>query len=215
MPVAVACPDRDRRIRLAHGHFAAQRGMTPEQVIGKTTVEIMGPEIATWIPERTQKVFDRGETATYERTASLPGLGQRHLHVKAVPDIDEAGKPRGMYVVAHDITDVKEAEAQLAEREKDLRFFAENIPEAIVYVDLELGCTFVNNVFLKTRGFTREFALGKFPPEVYPAAVMETLQPHIDRAIAGEESAYERLLPVGPNKGRWIRVRISPRRGED
>jgi diguanylate cyclase (GGDEF)-like protein/PAS domain S-box-containing protein len=215
IPDAVAYLDRERRILFANRHFAAQRGLTPEQVIGKTTSEIMGADIAAWIAERTQKVFDRGETATYERTTTLPELGQRHLHVKAVPDLDEAGKPRGMYVVAHDITDVKEAEARIAEREKDLRFFAENIPEAIVYVDLELGCTFVNNVFLKTRGFTREFALGKFPPEVYPPEVMATLQPHIDRAIAGEESAYERLLPVGPNSGRWIRVRISPRRGED
>ncbi|HEX5130468.1 MAG TPA: PAS domain-containing protein [Usitatibacter sp.] len=215
IPDAVAYLDRDRRILFANRHFAAQRGVTPADVIGKTTPDIMGAEVAAWIAERTQKVFDHGETATYERTAVLPGIGQRHLHVKAVPDIDESGNARGMYVVAHDITEVKEAEAQLAEREKDLRFFAENIPEAIVYVDLERGCTFVNNVFLATRGFTREFALGKFPPEVYPAEVMETLQPHIDRAIAGEESAYERLLPVGPEAGRWIRVRISPRRGDD
>jgi diguanylate cyclase (GGDEF)-like protein/PAS domain S-box-containing protein len=215
IPDAVAYLNRERRILFANRHFAAQRGITPEEVIGKTTTEIMGPEIAAWIASRTQKVFDEGETVTYERTATLPGAGLRHLHVKAVPDLDEAGRARGMYVVAHDITEVKEAEAQLAEREKDLRFFAENIPEAIVYVDLERGCTFVNNVFLATRGFTREFALGKFPPEVYPPEVMETLQPHIDRAIAGEETAYERQLPTGPQAGRWIRVRISPRRGDD
>src|SRR5207237_6934956 len=132
------------------------------------------------------------------------GLGLRHYRVKAVPDKDEAGAVRGMYVVAHDITEIKEAERLLSAREQDLRFFAENIPEAIVYIDLERGCTFVNNVFLATRGFTREFALGKYPPEVYPAEVMETLQPHIERAILGEETAYERLLPMGPRAGRWI-----------
>jgi PAS domain S-box-containing protein len=115
--------------------------------------------------------------------------------VKGVPDFDESGGVRGMYVVAHDITEVKEAEALLAAREQDLRFFAENIPEAIVYIDLERGCTFVNNVFLATRGFTRAEALGKFPDQVYPREVMETLQPHIERAISGEESAYERLCP--------------------
>ena len=215
IPDAVAYLNRERRILFANRHFAAQRGVTPEEIIGKTSSDIMGPEVAAWIAQRTQKVFDHGETATYERTTTLPGAGLRHLHVKAVPDIDEAGQARGMYVVAHDITDVKQAEAQIAEREKDLRFFAENIPEAIVYVDLKLGCTFVNNVFLATRGFTREFALGKFPPQVYPPEVMQTLQPHIERALAGEESAYERLLPLGPQAGRWIRVRISPRLGDD
>jgi diguanylate cyclase (GGDEF)-like protein/PAS domain S-box-containing protein len=116
--------------------------------------------------------------------------------------------------VAHDISDVKQAERMIAAREQDLRFFAENIPEAIVYVDLALGCTFVNNVFLATRGFTREFALGKFPPQVYPPQVMVELQPHIDRALLGHESAYERLLRLPTGAERWVRVRITPRRGD-
>jgi PAS domain S-box-containing protein len=84
-----------------------------------------------------------------------------------------------------------------------------------VYVDLERGCTFVNNVFLATRGFTREFALGKFPPDVYPAEVMVELQPHLDRAVAGEESTYERLLRLPSGDERWVRVRITPRRDDD
>ena len=168
IPDAVAYLNRERRILFANRHFAQMRGTTPDKIIGLTTPQLLGPDMAAWIKERTQRVFDHGETATYERVAELPDGQLRHFHVKAVPDFDH-GEVRGMYVVAHDITEVKEAQEQLAEREKDLRFFAENIPEAIVYIDLELGCTFVNNVFLATRGFTREYALGKFPKDVYPA----------------------------------------------
>ncbi|HUP97158.1 MAG TPA: PAS domain-containing protein [Usitatibacter sp.] len=214
IPDAVAYLNRERRILFANRHFALQRGTTPEEIVGRTTPELMGEEMASWIKERTQKVFDSGETATYERVARMSDGSERHYHVKAVPDFDESGSVRGMYVVAHDITDVKEAQQQIAAREQDLRFFAENIPEAIVYVDLVLGCTFVNNVFLATRGFTREFALGKFPPEVYPAEVMVELQSHIDRAIAGHESAYERVLRMPTGAERWVRVRITPRRGD-
>ena len=215
IPDAVAYLDRDRRIIFANRHFAQQRGTTPEAIVGLTTPELLGSEMAAWIRERTQKVFERGETATYERIATMPDGAQRYFHVKAVPDLDESGEVRGMYVVAHDITEVKEAQQQLAAREQDLRFFAENIPEAIVYVDLELGCTFVNNVFLATRGFTREFALGKFPPDVYPPDLIAELQPHIDRALQGEESAYERQLRLPSGGERWVRVRITPRRGEN
>ena len=214
IPDAVAYLNRERRIVFANRHFAQQRGTTPEAIIGLTTPELLGPEMAAWIKERTQKVFDRGETATYERIATLPDGGKRYFHVKAVPDLGDSGGVRGMYVVAHDITEVKEAQQALSAREQDLRFFAENIPEAIVYVDLALGCTFVNNVFLATRGFTREFALGKFPPEVYPAHVMVDLQPHIDRALDGHESSYERLLKLPSGVDRWVRVRITPRRAE-
>ena len=211
IPDAVAYFDRGRRLLFANRHFAAQRGLTPADLVGKTTAEILGEDVAAWIRNRTQPVFDMAQTVTYERVAEMPN-GRRHLHVKAVPDLDDAGEVRGMYIVAHDITEVKEAQAQLAAREQDLRFFAENIPEAIVYVDLERGCTFVNNVFLATRGFTREFALGKFPPDVYPREVMAQLQPHLDRALAGHESWYERLLRIPSGEERWVRVRVTPRK---
>jgi PAS domain S-box-containing protein len=214
IPDAVAYLNRERRILFANRHFAQMRGTTPDKIIGLTTPQLLGADMAAWIKERTQRVFDEGETATYERVAELPDGSLRHFHVKAVPDFDH-GVVRGMYVVAHDITEVKEAQELLAEREKDLRFFAENIPEAIVYIDLELGCTFVNNVFLATRGFTREFALGKFPKDVYPPELIAELQPHIDRALTGQTSSYERQLHFAPSVGRWVRVSITPRAGDD
>jgi diguanylate cyclase (GGDEF)-like protein/PAS domain S-box-containing protein len=211
IPEAMAYLDRGRRVLFANREFAAQRGTTPEAIVGRTTAELVGGEVAAWIAEHTQKVFDLGEVATYERDTRMADGSRRCLHVKAVPDADAAGEVRGMYVVAHDITEVKEAQAQLTAREEELRFFAQNIPEAIVFVDLERGCTFVNNVFLATRGITREFAMGKFPADVFGPEIMRELQPHIDAALRGEESSYERRLRLPSGELRWVRVRISPR----
>jgi diguanylate cyclase (GGDEF)-like protein/PAS domain S-box-containing protein len=212
IPDAVAYLNRDRVVLFANRHFAEQRSLTRAQIIGRTTSELMGPETASWIAERTQKVLDHGEEASYERLVRMPNGEDRWCHVKAVPDFDDQGAVRGMYVVAHDIHEVKQAQAQLAAREEELRFFAENIPEAIVYVDLERGCTFVNNVFLATRGFTREYALGKFPEDVYPPQVMAELTPHLDSAARGEESMYERVLRLPSGAERWVRVRVTPRK---
>ncbi|HEX7558838.1 MAG TPA: PAS domain-containing protein, partial [Usitatibacter sp.] len=212
IPDSVAYLDESRTILFANRHFAELRGQRPEQIVGHTTGEVLGAETAAWIAERTQKVFDRGETVTYERLINTPSGEARWFHVKAVPHFGEDGRVIGMYVVSHDIDDVKQAQAQLAAREEELRFFAENIPEAIAYVDLERGCTFVNNVFLETRGFTREYALGKFPEDVYPAAVLEDLRPHIARATRGEETSYERIFRGASGEERWMRVRLTPRR---
>jgi diguanylate cyclase (GGDEF)-like protein/PAS domain S-box-containing protein len=172
----------------------------------------MGPETAAWIAERTQKVFDRGEEATYERVTTSPGGAKQWLHVKAVPHFDPAGAVIGMYVVSHDVTDIKQAQHEAAAREEELRFFADNIPEAIAYVDLERGCTFVNNVFLQSRGFTREFALGRFPEAAYSPEVYDEIKPYLERAMRGEESSYERFFRVPGGADRWVRVRLSPRR---
>ena len=212
IPDSVAYLDRQRVVLFANRHFADQRGLTPEQVIGRTTAQLMGAETAAWIAQRTQRVFDEGVEVTYERLIRMPDGEQRWYHVKAVPDFDGRRAVRGMYVVGHDIHEVKQAQAQVAAREDELRFFAENIPEAIVYVDVDRGCTFVNNVFLATRGFTRDYALGKFPEEVYTEEVMVNLRPHLARARAGEESAYERLLRLPSGVERWVRVRVTPRK---
>ncbi|HUQ29463.1 MAG TPA: PAS domain-containing protein [Usitatibacter sp.] len=212
IPDSVAYLDRNRRILFANRHFAQQRATTQEEIVGRTTTELMGAETAAWIAERTQKVFDRGEEATYERILTLPDGSKSWTHVKAVPHFDPEGSVIGMYVVGHDITEVKEAQQQLAAREEELRFFAENIPEAIAYVDFERGCTFVNNVFLESRGFTREYALGKFPEEAYPPEVYTEVKPHLDRVQGGEESSYERFMKLPSGAERWMRVRLSPRR---
>ncbi len=212
IPDSVAYLDRSRRILFANRHFAQQRGTTQEEIVGRTSTELMGPETAAWIAERTQKVFDRGEVATYERILTLPDGTKSWTHVKAVPHVDANGAVIGMYVVGHDITDVKQAQEALAAREEELRFFAENIPEAIAYVDFERGCTFVNNVFLESRGFTREFALGKFPEEAYPPETYAEIKPHLERVKRGEETSYERYMPLPSGQERWVRVRLCPRR---
>jgi diguanylate cyclase (GGDEF)-like protein/PAS domain S-box-containing protein len=154
-----------------------------------------------------------GETATYERRMTLPSGEQRWILGRSVPDRGPDGKVRGMYVVGHDVQELKDAQEKLRAREEELRFFAENIPEAIVYVDLERGCTFVNNLFLSTRGFTREFLLGKFPKDVYGPEEMRILQPGFDRVQAGEEVLYERQVRhVATGELRWVRVRLTPRK---
>jgi len=215
IPDSVAYLDRARRFVFVNRNFAEQRGTTPDRIIGRTTAEVHGPETAAWIAQHTQRVLDRGETATYERIVTLPSGEQRWFHVKAVPHIADGGGVIGMYIVGHDISEVKAAQDQLAAREEELRFFAENIPEAITYIDLERGCTFVNNPFLESRGLTREFAIGKFPEEAYSAELMQQLSPHLERVVQGEESSYERMLRLPSGEERWVRVRMTPRRDAD
>ena len=79
-------------------------------------------------------------------------------------------------------------------------------------MDLERGCTFVNNLFLATRGFTREMAIGRFPEDVYPPEVLAEVRPHVERALLGTESYFERVMRMPSGEERWVRVRISPRR---
>lgn len=214
IPDAVAYLDRERHVLFANRLYAQQRGLNPHQIVGRTTEELLGRELAAWIAERTQKVLDLGEVASYERQMLMPDGARHWFHVKAVPHFDASGAVVGMYVVGHDIDELKRAQAQLYAREEELRFFAENIPEAIAYIDLERGCTFVNNHFLASRGLLREQTIGKFPQDVYSPKVIAELAPHLTRVMLGEEASYERLVRMPSGEERWVRVRLTPRRDE-
>jgi diguanylate cyclase (GGDEF)-like protein/PAS domain S-box-containing protein len=212
VPVSIAYLDTHRRYVFVNRTFADARGRTREEIIGRTTAEVLGQDVADELAPMVRKVM-AGETATYEREMVLPSGERRWILGRAVPDTGPDGKVRGMYVVGHDVQELKSAQEQLRAREEELRFFAENIPEAIVYVDLERGCTFVNNQFLTTRGFTREFLLGKFPKDVYGPEEMRLLQPGFDGVMAGKEVVYERQVLHAPSgRQRWMRVRLTPRK---
>jgi diguanylate cyclase (GGDEF)-like protein/PAS domain S-box-containing protein len=213
VPVAIAYLDTQRRYVFVNRTFAQSRGMEPAQVIGRTSAEVIGAEAAASLAPIVHRVL-AGETMTYERQLTLPSGERRWVLGRSVPDIGPDGRVRGMYVVDHDVQELKDAQEQLRAREEELRFFAENIPEAIVYIDLERGCTFVNNVFLATRGFTREFLLGKFPKDVYGPREMALLQPGFDRVAAGKAVSYEREIEWAGSGGRkrWVRVKLTPRK---
>ena len=201
IPDSVAYLDREPPHPLRQPPLrASSAAPRPDEIVGRTTAELMGPETAAWIAERTQKVFDRGEIATYEREidaarrreALVPregGAALRRARARCV----------GMYVVSHDISEVKQAQEQLAAREEELRFFAENIPEAIAYIDLERGCTFVNNVFLATPRLHARVRARQVPRRRLPARGDGGAAAAPRRApCAARRCSYERLLARCP-----------------
>src|SRR6185503_5041240 len=116
IPDTVAYLDRSYRVLFANRPYAEQRGRTVDQVVGRTLAEIVGEEAAAGMMQRTQPVFERRETVSFERLVDVPGAEPRWFHVKAVPHADESGNVLGMYVVSHDIQDMKLAQAQVAAR---------------------------------------------------------------------------------------------------
>ncbi|QJR13474.1 sensor domain-containing protein [Usitatibacter palustris] len=214
IPESIAHVAADRRYLYVNKAFATYHGKPREEIIGRTTEEVLGEEFMNRHGGTLKNALERGEPGTYERLAERGGE-DRWVHVTVVPQKDAEGRVLGVYSVGHDIHALKTAQEAIAAQEEELRFFAENIPEAIVYMDNEKGCTFANNVFLATRGFTREFAMGKFPEDVYPPEMLALLRPHITSALSGEPSSFERVHRLPDGTERWVRTTIAPRYGHD
>jgi len=108
--------DTEQRCVNVFGRWLQREGFRPEQFVGRTTRDILGPAQSP-IHERANLRALSGETVTYEWT--LPTRrGPRHVLNTLSPLRDPDGTIRGIVGVGRDITARIEAEQQVLQAQK-------------------------------------------------------------------------------------------------
>jgi hypothetical protein len=147
-------------------------GLTVDEVIGRTDLEVFTPESGRLIMEKDRHIIDSGEMITYEQTASAAGVTRTLLTTKG-PYRDAHGNIVGVLGIARDITDRKRAEEELRKSQQRVRMHIEHTPLAVVEWDMDFRVAAWNNSAERIFGYTREEAMGRHaefivPPEVRP-----------------------------------------------
>ncbi len=104
----------DRRLicRFANRAFEDWFGIPPERIPGMHMQALLGAGSFEESRPKAEAAL-RGEEQSFERTvARLDGNGQRHARVRYLPDVQD-GAVVGFYTLVFDITDLKDAQAQL------------------------------------------------------------------------------------------------------
>ena len=91
----------------------------------------------------------------------------------------------GFHIIARDITERKQAEERLQERERYFRTLMYTLHEDIVVIDRDYRITDVNNTFLITTGNSREQVIGKHCYEISHGNA-EPCDRHGERCLLGE-----------------------------
>jgi len=211
IPVSVAYLDTRRRYVFVNRAFAQSRGKPREEIIGHTTEEVIGRKAAAELAPLVKRVL-AGETTTYERQIDLPSGETRWFHVRSVPDFGPEGTIRGMYVVGHDVQELKATQASLQEKEQELRQVIDSVPTPLVYVDSAQCYRYVNDAFLDYVNGTREAIIGRNVREVLGAERHDALQPVLSRVLAGETVTVTRPIVYFDGRSRWMHIRYTPRR---
>ena len=213
-------PRRDRLPRTASAATSSSTGTSPgarhaaRQIIGRTTAggARRGDGGAGSSRDRSAS-SSSGETSTYEREMVAARRRAAAGSTGVVPDFDEDGSVRGMYVVGHDVTELKDAQEQLAAREEELRFFAENIPEAIVYVDLEARLhlreqRLPRHARLHARVRARQVPEGRLSARADGGAAAAPRP----RGRAARPRSTSAACTLRSAQERWVRVSLTPRK---
>jgi len=209
IPGPIAYLDRSLKYTFVNQAFANWVCRPQAEIYGKTPYQVMPHDVNAFLRPIIKRALE-GENVEYERVGASADGKRRWMHGRIAPDLDAAGKVRGLYCTEYDIHDLELTEQALAAREEQLRLFTDNIPEPVVYVDLDRHYTFVNDAFVTLVGISRDEIIGKSVADVLGPEAFEFQQPFIDRAARGESVTYERETVDVNGRQRWLRNKIVP-----
>lgn len=122
---AVFVKDPQGRYVMINPAGARFLGNPAEQVLGKDDTELFSPETARQIMEMDRQVLASGETRTYEGIGTAAGVTRTYLSTKGVCR-DPQGNVVGLFGIARDISERKQAERRLAAEHAVARALAES-----------------------------------------------------------------------------------------
>ena len=169
-------------------------GYEPEELIGRTPFELMTPSEV----ERVQRLF--GEIV--ERRAPIENLENVNLHrdghqvvleTSALPFFDGRGRLKGYRGIDRDITERKQAEAELRQSEQTYRGLFESVPDAIYIQDLEGRFIDANPAAEAMYGYPKAWFIGKTPADLGVAEKNppDTFREAWRKVLAGEPQRFE------------------------
>ncbi len=147
-----------------------------------------------------------------------PHFFERHTGDGRVIEIRGNPMPGGGFVTSFtDVTDRERAEEALRQSERNIRFYTDNVPALLAYVDRDLCFRFTNRAYENMLGLERSELIGRSLHEVFDQHEMLRRSPYLEGALAGERQDFELELRDADNRLRYAVATYIPqfnRRGE-
>lgn len=197
-PDLMALIDRDYIYRMVNDAYSKAFGKTRAEIIGKSVVDLIGPDT---FKNFTQKRLDRafaGESFTYEQWFNLRGIERRFFAVTYHPIHEKEGPIHHIAVDIRDITDLKLAEG---DRQRIFDFSLDLL--CVAGFD---GCfKELNPSWTKTLGWTiGELKSRPFLELIHPADLEATIAAEERLLLRQKITGFENRLKCKDGSYRWI-----------
>jgi PAS domain S-box-containing protein len=117
-------------------------------------------------------------------------------------------------VVPDEVTALTLGEESARAAAEGMAFAANTLPPLMAYLDRGVRYVWVNDGYSKRFGRPREEIIGRHPSEVLDAEAWATAEPYVNRALAGEEVAFDSKLAFESGAARDVRVSYVPHRDD-
>jgi len=162
VPHLIFVKDRASRYLLVNRTCAEAYGTTPEEMVGRSTLEIVSDPIqAEAFMKADAEVLDSGTAKFVTEEVVRDASGGRRLHqTNKVPFVSSRRGDLALIGIAVDITEYKRTQQALEESEDRLRTIVELAPDGIFVVSEQGQILSVNEAACKQLGYTRAQLFG-------------------------------------------------------
>ena len=154
-------------------------------------LELIHPEDAPRVAEVTRAALEGGSVYDVEYRV-IPRSGDVHIvHSRGEVTRDASGRPRRMFGMMQDITELRHAEDERRASQARFRTFVDHAADAFFVQDGQLRIVEVNRQACESLGYSREELIGMHPRD-FDICVDETILAQLmQRTVAGETPAFE------------------------
>ena len=136
----------------------------------------------------------------------------RHLYSQSNFELDDYGKPVGLYGVTHDVTEIKEAELALQESESNLQAIFQNTADGFILTDLKGNVKTFN---IKAKEIIRlntnqEINIGDGIYDFVHPSRKDNYKNAISKVLGGEVLRYEYPYTRKNGAVKWFDFTINP-----
>jgi len=192
----------------------AQLGWTASHIIGDAVVDSFVEEDQPLAKQIFSAVL-AGATQTAELRVRAADGAPRLLRITGSPiRVTERDAVTVAMFVGRDVTDEREQEARLADRERQLRLLVASVNETVFTVDHTFRFTAIYGRWDPVLGVGTEAVVGRTVRAVLGDGAGEAFEAPLRRALAGEAVEFETEIPLR-EAPRVIRLSVTPLRDDD
>eukprot|EP00903_Cladosiphon_okamuranus_P003971 g3969.t1 len=186
---AIYVKDLEGRYQFMNSAGARLANLTPQEVIGKTDMDLLPEESARIFRQMDEDVLATDGPITREQIGMMGDL-TRILSANKTPWRDAEGKTMGVIGVSRDITESRKAEAELRAGEERFRLFMDHSPSTAWVKDEEGRYVYMNRPFEECFGAKLEDWQGKTDDEIWPGKMADDFRRN-DLAVLKSGKALE------------------------